>query len=179
MLPPPNNNPFSFKQINEALPTFPVTDLTQSLRSSPSFRGRTPTRTSRTSGSRSRSRDKYAIIPINKSINYTCQLNNIIRPTPIKPCCRNRSFHSLEYARDSPILDSFGASLPIPPSKSTSSLDYITRGMRDIRFNVGAMVPYSNKNTIFFDSDNATLKLCQDFKGFYNEIPNAFQNKLK
>lgn len=175
MLPLPNNIPFSFKHINEALPTFPVTDRTQSLRSSPSFRGRTPTRMSRTSGSRSRSRsrDKYAIIPINKPINYTCQLNNIIRPTPIKPCCRNRSFHSLEYARDSPILDSFGAPLPIPPSKSTSSLDVITNGMRDICFNVGAMVPYSNKNTIFFDSNNATLKLCQDFKGFYNETPNA------
>ena len=170
MLPIPNN-PFSFKKINEALPTFPITDRTQSLRSSPSFRGRSPTRNSNArSRSRSRSRDKYAIIPINKPINYTSPLNNIIRPTPIRPCRRNPSFHSLEYARDLQILDSLGAPLPIPPSKSTSSLDDITNGMRHISFNVGAIVPYYNNNSV--------LKLCQGCKSFYIENHNTIENNL-
>ena len=193
MQPPPNQDIFSTENLINALPP----ERTETPRSTPSFRGRSPTRYNRSitlyrprvsQRTRSRSRDSGYITPIEFTPTSSVNFNRIVKPIPRSPHSNidlnNPSWGSSPgYIRHIRTLsDTLGAPLPTPPLViNRTSLENITAGMENVEINdykphEGVMVPYTKpiydikKNNCFDFGKLGIFKLCNICKDTYIEL---------
>uniref|UniRef100_A0A6C0FER2 Uncharacterized protein n=1 Tax=viral metagenome TaxID=1070528 RepID=A0A6C0FER2_9ZZZZ len=192
MQPPPNPDIFSTENLRNALPP----ERTETPRSTPSFRGRSPTRYNRSItlyrprvSRRSRSRDADYITPIDFAPSSSVNFNRIVKPVPRRPQSSidlsNPSWGSSPgYIRHLRTLsDTLGEPLPTPPLViNRTPLENITDGMGSIGINdyephEGVMIPYTKpiydikKNNYFDFGKLGIFKLCDICKYPYNELP--------